>query len=372
MSAGDTAESVAIVGTGRGGKVLAAHFSLAGYRVRVHDLVEAQVAGIRERGGLEVEGREQRFAPIELATTNLAAALDGAGLIVVCTGGEAQANAASMLAPLLRDGQAILLVQGNTGGSLLVREQFRRAGSTARVDVAEMDNFPIMMQEPTATWVGIMGQKDLLQVAALPATRVEAVLGRFRRAFPWATAAPSVLATGLMNANAILHVAGTVANVGLVEGPDRYSFYGQAVTPSVARLIQAVDRERLGIARALEVRIPDVVEWFDVTYHVHEATLYETIQTMSRGLYSVAPAPKSLGHRYLVEDVTTGLVPMSALGDAAGVETPTIDGLVSVASGLTGRDFWAEGRGLDQLGLSGKSAIEIRAIASGESAGSAP
>ena len=53
---------------------------------------------------------------------------------------------------------------------------------------------------------------------------------------------------------------------------------------------------------------------------------------------------------------------MSSLGRAAGVVTPVIDGLIALTSAMLGRDFRAEGRNLDQLGLAGKSTAEIRSI----------
>ena len=53
---------------------------------------------------------------------------------------------------------------------------------------------------------------------------------------------------------------------------------------------------------------------------------------------------------------------MSALGAAAGVPTPAIDALIAIVRNMTGRDFTAEGRTLERLGLSGMSAAEIRHV----------
>ena len=53
---------------------------------------------------------------------------------------------------------------------------------------------------------------------------------------------------------------------------------------------------------------------------------------------------------------------MSSLGRAAGVATPVIDGLIALTSAMLGRDFRAEGRNLERLGLAGKSVTEIRSI----------
>jgi opine dehydrogenase len=64
----------------------------------------------------------------------------------------------------------------------------------------------------------------------------------------------------------------------------------------------------------------------------------------------------------MVEDVPTGLIPMSALGAAVGVKTPVIDTLVDITRYMTGKSFAAEGRTLERLGLAGMDAAQIRRV----------
>src|SRR2546423_9855094 len=139
--------TVAIIGAGIGGVYLAAELGMLGCKLRLHDLDDGRLAEVRTRGGIDVArvnfGPNTGFAATERVTTDLAAAIDGADVIVVVTGGNAQETVAASLAPLLRDGQIILLIQGNTGGSLVVRRALDRAGCRARVDIAEMDNYRI-------------------------------------------------------------------------------------------------------------------------------------------------------------------------------------------------------------------------------------
>ena len=132
---GDT--TVAIIGAGIGGIYLAAELGRRGCRLRLHDIDDSRLAPIRHRGGLDVEGENAGFAAIERVTTDPAAAVDGADIIAVCTGGTFQERVARGLAPLLRDGQTILLIQGNTSGALVVRRALDAAGCTAHVDIAE-------------------------------------------------------------------------------------------------------------------------------------------------------------------------------------------------------------------------------------------
>ena len=356
----------AVIGAGLGGTALVAAMALSGYRMRLHDLNDARLVEIRERGGIDVDGLYTGFARAELVTPVLAPAVDGADIIIVCTGSTHHAEVARLLAPLLRDGQTILLVQGGTGGSLVVRNELAHASCRAQVDVAEVDNYPFSLSWPRPTAMRFTIRKESLQIAALPAARGPAVVAKLRAAFPQVVAAPNTLHTGLNNANGILHVANMVSNVGRLESVGNgYRFYADGYTPSAIAVLQRVCAERLAVAQALGVTLPGIHEWLLETYRLGGDTLADTFHRLTfapTGPYQWTPTPRSMSHKYVTEDVPCGLVPMSALGDAVGVATPVIDGLIALSSAMLGRDFAREGRSLEHLGLAGRPAEEVRRV----------
>lgn len=360
---------IGIIGAGPGGLRLSAHLGLAGHRLRLNDIKDAPLAAVRERGGLDVEqldGSPWGFAPVALATTELAGTVDGAELIVVVSGGNTQPGVARALAPLLRAGQLVLLIQGNTGGALVVRRELDRAGCRAEIDLAEMDSYPYAMRRPGPARFRRTTEKRWLQVAAFPAARTPAVVARLKPLFPQVVAAPDVLHTSLTNMNAMLHVANCISNAARIERGGGYLFYGEGVTPAVARLYEAIDAERVAVARALGAEVPGLAEWFGRVYGVRESRLVETIQALSTradGAYVDNKAAGTLDHKYVIEDTPTGLMPIRELGAAAGVATPAIDALVKVAQTMLGTDFAAEARTLERMGLAGRDAQAIRAIA---------
>jgi opine dehydrogenase len=366
MSKSGDGRACAVIGAGLGGCALVGAMALHGYRMRLHDLDDSRLKEIRGRGGIEVDGLFKGFAAVELATPELAPAIDGADIIIVCTGSNKHAEVARSVAPLLTNGQTILLVQGGTGGSLVVRNELRRAGCRTEVDVCEMDNYPFSLAWPRATSMNFTIRKEFLQIAALPADRGEAVLARLKTAFPQAMAAPNTLYTGLNNANAILHVANMVVNIGRLEsGGNGYRFYAEGYTPGAIKVLESVSAERLAIARVFGVRLPGLHEWLLETYRLGGNTLAETFKRLTHeptGPYQWTPTPKSMEHKYVTEDVPCGLVAMSALGGAAGVATPVIDGLIALSSAMLGRDFMTEGRNLQHLGLEGKNVEQIARI----------
>ena len=356
--------TVAIIGAGIGGVYLVAELGLAEHRLRLHDLDDSRLTDIRAHGGVDVE--PGGLAVVERATTDLAAAVDGADVIIVATGGNAQQTVAHSLAPLLRDGQIILLIQGNTGGSLVVRRALDAAGCRVAVDVAEMDNYPFSNWRLSPTRIRPIVKKRWLQIAAFPGRRIAAVFPRLSPLFPHAVAAPSVVCTGFTNANAMLHVANCVGNAGKIDRGESYRFYAEGVTSSVARLYEAINGERVAVAMALGASVPTLEDWFERVYHVRGADLVETcrlLTTNSDGPYQATGTPKSFDHKYITEDVPVGLIPMSALGAAAGVPTPAIDALITLVRAMTGKDFAAEARTLERMGLAGMNASDIRRFA---------
>jgi opine dehydrogenase len=191
------------------------------------------------------------------------------------------------------------------------------------------------------------------------------VFERLSPLFPHAVAAPTIAHTGFTNANAMLHVANCVANAGKIERGESYRFYAEGVTPGVARLYEAIDAERVAIAAALGATVPSLADWFHRTYGVRGGSLVETCQlltTNADGPYQATGTPKSFEHKYLTEDVPVGLMPMRALGRAAGVPTPALDGMIEVACRLTGKSFDDQARTLERMGLTSMDGTRIRRI----------
>jgi opine dehydrogenase len=180
-----------------------------------------------------------------------------------------------------------------------------------------------------------------------------------RPVFPAIKPAVSILETVFPYTNAIHHPPAVVCNVGRIEatGGDYYHYY-DGITPSVGRLIDTLDRERLAVAAALGAKADRFVEYFYkagyTTTAARDAALaYEAFHQSEPDRWIRAPA--SLDHRFLNEDVPYGLVPLAELGHLAGVPTPTMDHLIHLASVASGRDYRASGLTLARMGVAGVS-----------------
>jgi opine dehydrogenase len=187
------------------------------------------------------------------------------------------------------------------------------------------------------------------------------------------TPAASVLETALHNLNAVEHPPQTILNAGWIEhSKGDYYFYREGTTPAVGRVIDALDAERLELARALGVTTKSFVQLFYELGYTSESAAatgssHAAMQESQPNWW--IKAPSSLDHRYIHEDVGTGLVPWAALGDIAGVDTPTMDNLIVLASLINGRDYATDGLTIEKLGLQGMTLEKIPSFLHSGSAG---
>jgi opine dehydrogenase len=354
---------IAIVGAGNGGLALATAAAEVGWIVRITDADPEVVSPLAAAGSVEARGVIQGDFDIDRVSVDAGHVIDGADVIALVVPAMEQGVAAAGLAHALTDDQLVLVLPACTGGALEVAAVLHRSGR--RSVVAEVDSFPYACTKTGPASSCIAAVKTRFRVAALPARETPGVLERLAPLFAQAAGADSVLDTSLTNMNAVLHVPGMVANLGRVESPTGFDFYGEGLTPSVARLVDAYDAERVQLANALGARVPTLQEWVSGAYGVEAASTYELVQQLHLEVYGSSPAPGSLRHRYLTEDVPCGTVPLASLSRQLELATPAHDALIALASTACDTEFATEGRTSATLGLAGLDAGEIRRHALG-------
>lgn len=339
---------------------MAACLALKGHSVSLLNRSRDRIEPIVQTGGIMVSGELNGLARLRVVTTNAELALRGAQVIMVAMPATGHRWVAETLAPHLRRGQVIVLNPGRTGGALELTSVLSQLGAEP-VTVAETATLLVASRLIGPGQVHIFGMKKRVRVAAMPALETDRVTGLLRQPFPQFRRAGSVLETSLSNIGAIFHPIPTLFNAARIEDPDvSFEYYRQGVSPAVARVMAAVDRERMEIAAGLGVRVPSATQWLASTYGVAADDLSDALR--HNPAYRGIEAPDTLEHRYLLEDIPTGLVPMADLGDLLGVPTPTIRRIVDIAGIMLGVDFWASGRTLARMGLDGLTADDLRGL----------
>jgi len=356
--------TVAVLGAGNGGKAVSADLALQGLHVLLFEWPEygANVEGLRADPVIEVSGVLTGEAKLGLVTSSLPEAIDQADVIIPCVQGLAHARLAVELGPLIWDGAIILLNPGSSGGSLELRRIFGELGIDKYVVLAETGTLTHCARAVAHGGVHIGLRVNHIAFAALPGAATVDLLPTLEPLFPGLKPKQSVLEVALCNGNPVIHPAIVVANAGVIEhrGED-HRFYAEGVTPAVARIIQAVDLERIALGKALGYDLLTEPE-MSVQQGYATSTDYHECYAESP-VFAALASPSSLEHRYLHEDCGLGLVTYVSLGQMLGVATPMSAALVQMAGQITGRKYLADGRRtVQKLGIAGLSPAERQAF----------
>jgi opine dehydrogenase len=357
----ETNKNYTVIGAGHGGKAMAAHLALMGFDIALYNRNPEHVVALKARGGVELESYEggpKGFAPLSLVTSDMGEALQQSRMVMVVVPSSAHSDIARAAAPHLRNGQIVVLHPGRTCGTLEFARVLRDYGCSADVTLAEAETFIYASRSDGPAQARIFRIKEAVPLAALPATRTEMVLEAIRPAYPQFIHGTNVLHTGLNNMGAIFHPALTILNAGWIEATHGdYQFYIDGVTPSVARLLEVLDRERVTVASSLGIRARTAMEWLEMAYNTIGSDLHEAVHNQP-GYYGIR-APSTLNHRYIFEDVPMSLVPIASLGGRYGVSVRGIESIIRLACIIHRTDYWRRGRTVEKLGIADLSVSEL-------------
>ena len=282
----------------------------------------------------------------------MAEAVRGADLIMVSTQALAHERVATELAPLLQPGQTVILWPGS-GGTLTFRRVLEKLDVDTPVTLAEGVTFPYCCRRldgpGTVNIHRIDGPRMLF--AALPAVdtnrAIEAMADTYANAVH---PAKSILEPALYNVNIIVHPVGALLNMGRIEhSKGEFYMYKEGITPSVKKVIYAMDNERKTLFRALGYTPYSYDEVFSDSFNM---TVAEFAATSSKG-------PFSMQDRYVTEDIPMGASLTVSLARKAGIPTPTYDCMIHLASTVNDTDFYSKGRTLENLGLAHLTAAQF-------------
>lgn len=351
----------AIIGAGSGGQSLAAFLGLRGFTTILYDIDKEKIEALRAIGKIEVSGVLSGSTNLFRVTTEIRDAISEARVVFVVVHSHLQGEVARAMAPFLGEEHIIVLSPGATGGAFEVRAVLNELGCSGEIVIAETQDLVFTCRSACPGEVSITGIKKDIGIAALPSSKVDMVSRLLNEAFLQLKPVPNVFHTSLANLGPIAHPGPTLLNAARVDAKCDFEFFKEGFTPSVSRLVEKMDAERVAIGKAFGVELCSAGDWLWSTYGVEGKTLCEAYKKVVA--YRGLKGPTTMETRYIQEDVPSGLVPLAMLAGIAGIKTPAMRAVIEIANIITGRNFWEEGRTLKKLGLEGKSLEEVKGFA---------
>ncbi|MEQ8188185.1 MAG: NAD/NADP octopine/nopaline dehydrogenase family protein [Candidatus Eremiobacterota bacterium] len=354
---------VAVLGAGHGGQAITADLTLGGHEVRLAAVPEhaTNIKLLNAFGGIILEGVSSSgvkpgFAKPVMITTDVGAAIKGAQVVLVVVPAFAQEVYMKLLIEHGENGQIIVFNPGKFG-TLAFARLLMDAGRREDFIIGETSSLIYAAKTKGLGHVNIKAVKTELPFSALPASLTGQALWTLTDLYPQFCPAYNVLQTSVDAPGLIIHPISTLMNMSRIEqiGPYRNSHYD--ITPSVARVMDAVDKERMAIASTLCYETYSFIETMQIMYKVKAENVYDTMYQISA--HNVQMAPENLKHRYITEDIPYGLVTLASLGKMLRIPTPGIEAIVNIASMANGEDYWNSGRTMKKMGLSDMSLMEL-------------
>lgn len=355
---------IAVLGGGNGSFAAAGDFALAGHDTRLWRRDAEAVAAHKAAGSTiivkDFAGKHE--AKLSLVTTDIAAAVKDAELILCPAPATAQHDIAKALAPFMTDGQVVYLPPG-TFGSLIFAKAAYEAGNKAKVAYAETGTLPWLTRKHGPFEAAITIRAKRLPTGVLPLALKDHALKVIGQAFPGVIEdCGDALSGALMNAGPIIHPPLITMNAGPLEHFDKWDIHKEGTQPSIRRVTDALDAERIAVREALGYGGP----------HFPLADHYA--KTGPEWMYGRGSHDKLTDsgdwrehivltqHRYMLEDLRIGLSFFASVGALAGVDMKLTRGFLAVGGAVCGEDFMQTGRSLSSLGLGALDRTQLQAL----------
>ena len=343
---------IAVLGGGNGAFAAAADLTEKGHEVR-HWRRDA--TALRTEIDLS-DATGTRPIRIANACADIGEAVRGAELVFMPDPAFTQLDNARRLAPHLTDGQVLFLAPG-TFGAYVMHEAMG-----TRCAVAETGTLPWLTRKHGPGTVAITARATRLPTGVYPAKLHEHAFAVLRRAFPAVEPVADALSAALMNAGPVIHPPLILMNAGPLEHFERWDIHKEGTQPSIRRVTDALDAERIAARVALGYAAPhfpladhyreDGEEWmYGRRVHVK---LTDSGDWKERIVLAE--------HRYMREDVEMGLAFLVSVCEWAGVPCPVAKGLLALASAVLGRDLRRGERTLEALDLERLSREAMRRL----------
>ena len=353
---------IAVLGGGNGAYAAAADLTQNGHEVRFW---RRDAEALRKSKTITLKDAEgERSVSIASSSPDIGEALRGAELVFMPDPAFTQADNARRLAPHLSAGQVVFLAPG-TFGSYMMTQIIRDAGNRAEFAFAETGTLPWLTRKHGPTTAAITARATRLPTGVYPSKNKDRVLGLLREAFPGIEPVEDALSGALMNAGPVIHPPLILMNAGPLEHFERWDIHKEGTQPSIRRVTDALDAERIAVREALGYRAPhfpladhyrtDGDEWM-YGRRVHKKL------TDSKDWHEHIVLTE---HRYMLEDVAHGLAFLVSVCEWAGVACPVARGLLALGSAVVGRDLRATGRTLENLNLAGLSREALKSRLAG-------
>lgn len=352
-------ERVAILGGGNGGITAAADLSNKGFEVSLFqsDKFCRNLDVIKEKGEILLQTLESESTEkIHLVTDDIKEAILGAQIIMLAIPGMAVEYFAEILAPVVREDQIIYINSAAAMGCIRFVNKAKEMGIEKKFKICESNSLTYGTRAfADEARVELSLRVKKLFLGSYPASDIDEIMESLSQLYDCFVPAKNIWHVNLENGNPEVHPGPALLNAGRIDYSNgEFWLYKEGITEHTINVLQAVEKERVALGRALGFEVEGARESRINRGYLEEdknKTLQELFNTSE--VFGQIKGPTSVTNRYITEDISTGLVLWSSLGKILKVPTPNIDAIIVLGGTLLQTDFYKIGLTVEKLGIKG-------------------
>ena len=343
--------NIVILGAGNMGCAMAADLTLKGHCITLvktshamHNDTFSYLKANNNRLSL-FENGQTKTAEVHRITTDLQA-ISEADLIIITVQTNYHEKLIVRMKEYLRKGQKILVVPGYLSTAYFLKH-------CPELDLViiegESSTIDCRVDDVGKVRVGFRNVRN--PVGVYPQKYTQSMVEFLAPLQYHYTALSSVVEAALHNPNLIVHTVGAIMSIPRIEKTKgEYCMYHEVFTPSVWNILERLDSEKMDVLEKLGYERLAYVDACKYRNSLDESIDGKAVFFEYAAMPTRAKGPTTVDSRYILEDVSQGLVLLEALGGCLGLKTPVSTSLIEIASAALSRDLRAEGRSLEGLG----------------------
>jgi opine dehydrogenase len=330
---------IAILGGGNSGFSVGAFFADKGHKVSIYKRSLGSNEAIYDYK-VKVKGIISFESVIDILTNNMELAMEGAEIVFTTIPGYCQKLFFEEYINHLNTNIYTVLMPDNYG-SFYLDNIFKANGIMDYKKILSLNSALFASRKKNEFFVDIKGIKKEILVSSIYEETTKEGLDILNNIYPVFMSGDNIFEICMSNMNPIVHTATTLMNAGWIEKTSgNFDFYGDGITPAVARVIERVDTERVELGRGVGLELHSLLLNMQRVYDSKGDNIYSALS--GSNIHSKDLAPCSLQTRYIEEDIPYGLIPLSKLGKILKIKTEAIDTLISLGTIASGKNFEEE------------------------------
>ena len=354
--------NISILGAGHGGLAMSADLKLLGHNVKLSAVEEhsLNLKLLKSIGYITVNGvTSLKKGPVttssDFVCNNIKETIEFAEIIFVNVPAFAQDYYNECICKYGQNGQIIVYPCG--GFSALNFYNYLKEHSRENdFIVGETSSFIYTTKITAPATVLIKSIKDKVMFSSITENSTKKSLSILNKIYPQFKPAQNVWQTSFNNPSSVLHTITTLLNTSRIEQFGSYKNSHFDITPSVARVIEKVDKERVEIAKYFYNNPMTVTEIMNSLYSLDYDNIYDVI--MGIKAYNVQHSPENMQHRYISEDIPYSLVPIATLGKKLNLPTTNMESIINLACMCNDTDYWKNGRNAEKIGFTNENLVK--------------